>query len=103
MSALLDESVDFQLLIWGYAITGDACEHSALVAESRRPSLDGWWDATSNQLASQGISDGRLWRRVPDWWALKHLPMAWRERAMRTPDDAARQGSETTEGGRSDG
>lgn len=81
-----------QLAFWGWAITGDALDRNALIAELR-PTDPGIhfdpWDGTHSSLHTQMISDGTTWRRVPDWWALKHLPMSWREAAHAADSRAA--------------
>lgn len=75
-----EPSLQFQL--WGYAYTGDVLERSALIAE-QRPGAEHYcpWDQTRASLERSLVSDGVTWRRVPDWWALTHLPMSWREDA----------------------
>lgn len=78
----LDRLGDWRLHIgiWGYAIIGDVLEQDALMGEYR----DSYplWDRTSSDLATSFRDRGSGWERVPDWHALHHLPMRWREEAL---------------------
>jgi len=63
-----------QLILWGYAITGDACEKSALVAEGHNGHL---WDHGAAWLAGLTIAQYGETRQVKDWaalpWVTEHL------------------------------
>ena len=69
----------FQVAIWGYSLLGDVLEQDALMGEYQ----DSYplWDQTRRDLDSCVIDRGNGWERVPDWYALHHLPMPVRERA----------------------
>lgn len=83
MGTLLDDNVGFQLMVWGYAITGEATEFSAIVSEMPVPPLYKSWDSTRSDLDRHSLCDGVTWWDVPDWWALRWLPDDWCETAMR--------------------
>jgi len=75
MSAVLDDraGVRAQFAIWGYAITGDITERSAIIAEAKNVEAiyPGAWDSTAARLATQQIGHGNEpYRRVKDWAAL---------------------------------
>jgi hypothetical protein len=70
---MIDEAT-FQacMLFWGYAVSGTddiayICERPG---ERCTPLGRPYWDGTSADLASQFISDGGPYRRVPDHYAL---------------------------------
>ncbi len=80
--------VHTQFTLWGYAITGDITERSAIIAEAKNVEgiYPGAWDSTAACLEGRMI--GRYpepYRRVKDWAALPwvgehmlrdHLPWA---------------------------
>lgn len=62
---------DFQILIWGYSILGDAVDHVALIAEQGHVWDYPVWDRTASDLdGSLRSIDGGDYERVPDFWAL---------------------------------
>jgi hypothetical protein len=70
--------IGLQLLAWGYAITGDVTETSALIAEGHSDLAGAAWDLTADRLATQVITRaGEQPRRVRDWaalpWLTEHL------------------------------
>ena len=81
MSALLDDApgVRIQFTLWGYALTGDMLETSALVCEGH-PELvrgAGAWDRSAADLSGQMVGHGsEPMRRVKDFaalpWAAEH-------------------------------
>lgn len=73
-----DEDRAFQLLIWGYSVEGDVAEHDALLAENDGVTRT-LWDRTRREMSNARIDRGNGWEPLPDWWALQHLPMEWRE------------------------
>ena len=72
----------FQMLIWNHAMLGER-SFDAMVAETRRffP-VEGPWDFTRHDLNAAKVDRGSGWEPVPDWWALRHLPMRTREALM---------------------
>lgn len=73
-----DDDRAFQLLIWGYCVEGDVCEHDARLAEGDEFRMT-QWDRTRSEMSNARIDRGNGWEPLPDWWALQHLPMDWRE------------------------
>lgn len=78
----------FQLNVWNYAVCGDRDNIDVVVAESRcYDELDRGvgWDRKRVELDTMRLSDPvRGERGVPDWWGLQHLPLSWREEAVRS-------------------
>jgi hypothetical protein len=66
------EGVSAQFAMWGYAITGDILERSAVIAEAKNVSIvyPGAWDEPGSKLAGSMIAKGGEYRRVKDWAAL---------------------------------
>ena len=67
------DGVRMQFAFWGYAITGDITERSAIIAEAHNVEAiyPGAWDSTADKLAGQLIGHGdEPYRRVKDWAAL---------------------------------
>jgi len=75
-----------QMGLWGYVILGEILEQDAIVAENGGPFSEGYWDRTVNDLYDAVIDRGHGWTRVPDWWALPHLPTSWRQQALSEAD-----------------
>jgi hypothetical protein len=81
MPDVLDDTVGLQFRIWGYAITGDACEFSAVVAEDNLAAVlesKRAWDRTAAERATWMISHGdEPVRPVKEFaalsWVAEHL------------------------------
>lgn len=76
------EGVQTQFALWGYAITGDITERSALIAEQRRGNrvlhYPLAWDHRQGWLRGQLVAHGdEPYRRVKDWaalpWVSEHM------------------------------
>lgn len=76
----MSDNLIFQHLIWGYSILGDVTEQDATLAEGTPP--NDFWDRTRADLRSVHRSHHDQPVPVPDWWALPHLPVRWREDAL---------------------
>lgn len=72
-------SFDEQVAIWGYAIVGDdVMQQDAQEAEH---GVGISWDLDAEWLRTIELHfEGRI-TRAPDWFALPHLPIDWREQA----------------------
>lgn len=82
-----DDDVRLQLQVWGYAVTGDVTEISALVAESRFEDVGAYdprnvWDRRREDIVNSVVKVGNRLRVVPDWWCLRWLSNPQRERAL---------------------
>lgn len=69
-----------QVTLWGYAITGDFLERSAIIAEDRnvKAIYPAAWDRASADLTGKMIGRGdEPYRRVKDWaalpWVAEHM------------------------------
>lgn len=66
---MLDDAVDLQFTIWGYAVTGDVCETSALIAEHQH--VPAVWDRTIENLGEMWVAYGdEPYHHPPEWWLL---------------------------------
>jgi hypothetical protein len=82
-ASVLDGLAGFraQMLLWGYAISGDACEFSAILAEDSSPPVleaERAWDRTAAHVAGWLVSHGdELPRPVKEFaalpWVTEHL------------------------------
>lgn len=85
-----DDTVDLQLQIWGYAVTGDVTEISAAIAEGAT-----WlevFDRRQQDIVNSVIHvDGRV-MLVPAWWCLRWLSIPQREEATELLHRQARAG-----------
>lgn len=86
---MLDDEtgVQLQLKAWGYAVTGDVTEVSAMIAEARPGDVRAHdprnvWDRRREDIANSVVKVGNRIRVVPDWWCLRWLSNPQRERAL---------------------
>lgn len=59
---------EMSLMLWGYDLSGDAAERSALVGE--HPHIAHLWDRDESYLARIERRHGGQRVHVPEWWAL---------------------------------
>lgn len=88
MTDLLSDpaAVWLQFRLWGYAVTGDACEKSAVIAEGKHVEsiVPGAWDRRADHLANQWVAYGdEDYHHPPEWWCLPWVT----EFVLRAADD----------------